>query len=408
MAAPLKRSSMIAPWVLIAGGFHQQGGMDKANAALAQYLIKQGVQVHLVAHHLDTLFYHQEGVMVHKVKRPVGSFFLGDWQLAWHGQQVAKQITNQWPAARVLVNGGNCAWPDINWVHSVHHAWPCSDLGAPLWFKAKNRLIKELARRQERRSIGKARIVLANSQRTRRDLINYLKIDPNLVHTVYLGSDPNWGAITPAERVQARAQLGIVDERPLVIFVGALSHDQNKGLDILWSAWQQLSTQTDWDAELIVAGGGNGLVTWQRTIAQAGMAGRIHLLGFTNRVGELLAAADLLVSPVRYEAYGLNVQEAICRGIPALVSGQAGIAERYGAELKEMVLCDPENVADLSAKLIRWRANISYWQEQFLPLATLLRRHSWHDMASQIFALASSYQRVFSTNGEREGENNPS
>ena len=28
------------------------------------------------------------------------------------------------PLARVVVNGGNCAWPDINWVHAVHAAWP--------------------------------------------------------------------------------------------------------------------------------------------------------------------------------------------------------------------------------------------------------------------------------------------
>ncbi|MBV8055276.1 MAG: hypothetical protein JO071_08570, partial [Deltaproteobacteria bacterium] len=35
------------PWLLIAEGFHSRGGMDKANAALANYLVSQGMPVHL-------------------------------------------------------------------------------------------------------------------------------------------------------------------------------------------------------------------------------------------------------------------------------------------------------------------------------------------------------------------------
>src|SRR5260370_71696 len=30
------------PWVLVAGGFHQHGGMDKANSALAAFLASRG------------------------------------------------------------------------------------------------------------------------------------------------------------------------------------------------------------------------------------------------------------------------------------------------------------------------------------------------------------------------------
>ena len=70
---------------------------------------------------------------------------------------------------------------------------------------------------------------------------------------------------------------------------------------------------------------------------------------------EVLRACDALVSPVHYEAYGLNVQEAICCGLPALVSASAGIAEQYPAALADLLLPDPDDPADLAARLRRWR-----------------------------------------------------
>jgi glycosyltransferase involved in cell wall biosynthesis len=71
------------------------------------------------------------------------------------------------------------------------------------------------------------------------------------------------------------------------------------------------------------------------------------LLGYREDVATILAASDLLASPTRYEAYGLNVHEAICRGVPALVSRSAGVAERYPPELRSWLLDDPDDVVTL-------------------------------------------------------------
>lgn len=368
--------------------------MDKANAALATYLIERETPLHLVAHKVDPEFLKQPEVTVHIVPRPAGSFLLGEWRLERRGQQVARDISARWPGTRVLVNGGNCNWRDINWVHCVHHAWGPYDRSAPVWFRVKNQLTKSWARRRERSTIGGARVVFANSERTRRDLVNYLGVAQSHTHVVYLGTDPAWGPATFEERAAARAWLGMSTERPLVIFVGALGHDQTKGFVTLWSAWRTLCARPDWDADLIVAGGGGGVATWQARITQAALGGRVRLLGFTDRVADLLAAADLLVSPARYEAYGLNVQEAICRGVPALVSGCAGVAEQYTPDLAEMILADPEDVGDLAARLFRWRSNIDYWKDRFLPLGNALRSYTWADMARRIVSIVESSETL--------------
>jgi len=103
----------------------------------------------------------------------------------------------------------------------------------------------------------------------------------------------------------------------------------------------------------------------------------------------VFAAADLLVSPVRYEAYGLNVQEAISRGIPAMVSAKAGIAERYPRTLSELIIPDPQDAEDLGARLFRWRSAIEKWKQQMKLFSSSLRAHTWDDMAREIVELAA-------------------
>jgi glycosyltransferase involved in cell wall biosynthesis len=375
------------PWVLVAGGFHQHGGMDKANFALAAFLTSRGTPVHLVANQVAPSLAAHPMVTVSRVARPAGSFFLGEWLLGLKGKAVARAAIAKFPRARIVVNGGNCDWHDINWVHSVHHAWPpCDDL-APLWFKLKSRIDKSIARRRERSALRDSRIVIANSERTRHDLITRLGVPAEKIHRIYLGSDSPIHPATTDDRIAARRWLGIDTERPLAVFVGAMGFDTNKGIDTIVESWRRLSARPDWDVDLIVAGGGRGVESWRRSIEQAGLASRITMLGSTDRITDLLAAADVLVSPVRYEAYGLNVHEALCRGVPAIVSATAGISERYPPELSELILHDPSSVDELVERLLGWRAAMPAWKDSIKPLAAELRARTWEDMARDFVAV---------------------
>jgi glycosyltransferase involved in cell wall biosynthesis len=173
-----------------------------------------------------------------------------------------------------------------------------------------------------------------------------------------------------------------------VVFVGGFGHDERKGFDTLWSAWKRLCGSADWDADLVAAGDGSRAAWWRDRVVREGLTGRIRLIGFTNRVFDVLAAADLLVSPVRYEPYGLNVQEAVCRGVPALVSACAGVVEQYSPELGPLVLPDPEDADDLARRLRAWRADLAGWRARFGPLSVSLRGRTWERMAEDLVALA--------------------
>src|SRR4029453_8330977 len=111
----------------------------------------------------------------------------------------------------------------------------------------------------------------------------------------------------------------------------------------------------DWNVDLKVVGVGAQREHWEREARERGLGERIQFLGFRKDVPQLMAAADLLLAPTRYEAYGLGVHEALCTGLPALVSRTAGVAERYPSELRELQIDDPNDVEELVRRLELWR-----------------------------------------------------
>jgi glycosyltransferase involved in cell wall biosynthesis len=387
------------PYLLVSGDFVRTGGMDQANLALARYLADQGREVHLVTHRAEQELAGRPNVTVHRVPKVGGSRFLSGPVVDHVGGYWAAKIARR--AGHVLVNGGNCRWGDANWVHYVHAAYTPYVAGSPL-SQLKTRIAHRHAVAAERDCLARARVIFCNSQRTRWDVIHRLGVPEARVHAVYYGADPErFACITPAETKQARAMLGWDKNRPVVAFVGALA-DRRKGFDTLFAAWQMVCRDPQWDCELAVIGMGTELPTWKRRAGEAGLAGRVKFLGFRQDVPALLAACDALVHPARYEAYGLSVQEALCRGLPALVSAAAGVAERYPAELRGLLIPDPDDAADLACRLQTWRRDRERIRAQVARLSDSLRSHTWDQMAAQIVHLTESKSEIRNPKSEND------
>ena len=372
-------------WVIVCGGFHRRGAMDRANAALAEYLVTGGSRVHLVAHDVDPGWLADPRAEVAVVTRPAGSVMAGELALERRARRVAAALRRGGRSVRVVANGGNMAGADVNWVHSVHHAWPCSDSEAPTWFRVKNRATRAWARTREVRAIRSAGAVVTNSRRTTNDVVTKLGIPADRVHLVYLGSDREWFPPAPAERRAARARWD-AGNRPLVAFIGALGHDTNKGIDLLLDAWERLRA-AEWPASLVVAGPGQA-GRWQRRARALGDS--VRFVGHIDEVGTLLDAADVLVSPVRYEAYGLAAHEALCRGVPVIITAGAGIVERLPADLADLLLPDPPAVESVVERLRRWAAAPDAWRRRVAPVSEALRAYPDREMAARIVEIASA------------------
>jgi glycosyltransferase involved in cell wall biosynthesis len=367
----------VTPWLIVTGDFVPTGGMDMANLALARHLARTG-PVELVTHRAADELARLPDITVHRVPRPFGKHLLGGVLLGRRGRKAARRAAAD--GGRVVVNGTNCDWHDVNWVHYVHSAYrPRTTAG--LVRRLKGRLVHHRAAAAERAILPACRVVVCNSRITARDVIERVGVPAERVRVVYYGIDGGrFAPVTPADRQAARATLGWAD-RPWVAFVGALG-DARKGFDTLYAAWRELCRDGRWDANLAVVGRGAELPTWRARARSDGLADRVEFLGFRPDVDRVLAAADAMAHPARYEAYGLGVHEALCRGLPVLVSAAAGVAERYPPELSDLLLPDPEDATALADRLRSWRRDLDAWPARVAPLAGTLRAYTWDDMAA--------------------------
>ena len=103
---------------------------------------------------------------------------------------------------------------------------------------------------------------------------------------------------------------------------------------------------------LVVAGTGPDLPHWKRRVAESGETAISVCSDSPRAFPTVLAAADALVSPTRFEPYGMGVHEAICCGLPAFVTRCAGVAERFPAQLDGLLLDDPPDAAQLCERLL--------------------------------------------------------
>jgi glycosyltransferase involved in cell wall biosynthesis len=229
--------------------------------------------------------------------------------------------------------------------------------------------------------------VVANSERTQREVVEQLGVPADRVRVVYLTADgEKFRPASADEKAAVRRSLGWHPTRPYVAFVGSPANPR-KNFQTALACWGLLARDPGWDADLVVLGDGRGM---NAPAVGDGGRPRVHLLGLRSGVAQVLRACDALVAPVRYEAYGLAVHEALCCGLPAFVSQGAGVAERYPADLRGLLLPDPGDAEELAARLRLCCADLAGWRRRVAPLAESLRARTWDQVAGEIVDLVEA------------------
>ena len=298
------------------GDYVKTGGQDAANFALADYLARESRNVDLVGYRFDASLPARSNVTLHRVPKLANSYTLSAPLLSATALRTYRSLRQS--QAVLIANGGNCRSPSANWVHYVHAAYRARS-AVPLQ-RVRQTLTHGLNLRNERVALHAARVIIANSERTRRDVIDRIGVDADRVKTIYYGVDPDRFRVASEEEKRAAAEsLGWKLDRFRVAFIGALG-DRRKGFDVLFDAWCTLSKTSGWDGQLVVVGAGAEVDLWRARASEKGLGESILILGFRKDVPQILSACDALVAPTRYEAYGLGVHEALCSGLPAIVS----------------------------------------------------------------------------------------
>jgi glycosyltransferase involved in cell wall biosynthesis len=107
-----------------------------------------------------------------------------------------------------------------------------------------------------------------------------------------------------------------------VIFVGNLSQQPAKGVDILLKAWKKIVAVIP-DATLTIVGDGP-LQQYQDYVNSKGIANSVHLLGKQTDTKKLLIEADIFVLPSRREGMPNALMEAMLLGLPCVATDISG------------------------------------------------------------------------------------
>lgn len=208
---------------------------------------------------------------------------------------------------------------DVVACHTLNDAWlrlPASVWREPGLRGAHAAAATRLKARLELGQYRRARAVVANSPKTAADLIAR-GVEPARVSVVPFGVDAaRFRPPRPGERAEARARFGIDDDAFVVAFVGA--HGPRKGLPELLDA---IAGADEW----VLAAGEHRGGEWARAARRRGVAAVMP--GKLADVRPVYWAADALVFPSRYDAFGMAVLEAMACGLPVMVSNAAGSHE---------------------------------------------------------------------------------
>ena len=202
------------------------------------------------------------------------------------------------------------------------------------------------------------RLLIANSELARQDLLDRYGLDPMAIRVAYPGFDPE--RFSTAQRDQRRAMARhdmSMDEAFLIGFVTS-GNFPLRGADILRDSLLLLPEALRRHIRVLAVGSPHNLRGLQTQFDAVGLGHCLLLQPRLADVARYYYAADLLFHPARLETFGLVVLESAACGTPVLTSRAVGASELFR---DAGFVCDAPDAglfAPMLAKLIESRENL--------------------------------------------------
>lgn len=197
-------------------------------------------------------------------------------------------------------------------------------------------------------SCRRADHVIAVSKSSKRDLVEFYRLNPQRVTVIYEAPSPIFKPmnIEQASRL-VRQTYGI--EPPFMLYVGNL--EPRKNLGRLLQAFAKLKRNDSLPHKLVIVGQKGWLYDGIfETVRKNSLSQEVFLTGYVPSA-DLIAlynAASLMIYPSLFEGFGLPVVEAMACGTPVITS--------FGSSLEEIaagaaVLVDPYSVCSIATAI---------------------------------------------------------
>jgi glycosyltransferase involved in cell wall biosynthesis len=226
------------------------------------------------------------------------------------------------------------------------------------------------------RVLAGSRVIVADSESTRRDVIQSCRVPPERVRVVYPGYDPDTYAVNG---------MGLRDTgRSYLLYVGNLLPHKN----VLGLLDALAILRRRFPARLIIRGEGQPSYARavHRRVETLGLGEAVTFQGYAaeGALRDLYAGAACLILPSLREGFGLPVLEAMACGTPVVTSSTSSLPEVGGDAALRV---DPHDAIDLADAMYRLLTDKELRQDLRERGLKWVRGFSWRRTAEQMSRL---------------------
>jgi glycosyltransferase involved in cell wall biosynthesis len=192
------------------------------------------------------------------------------------------------------------------------------------------------------------------------------------------------------QRGEFRVKYDLEANQKVILYLGRINWI--KGLDLLASAFADISKSSN-DVKLAIVGPDGGyLPALKKLIKELGIEGKVLFTGplYGRHKLEAYVDADVYVLPSLYEIFGITLLEALACGTPVIVTDRCGIASIIDGQAGLVTPCDKEQLAGTLSHML----SDDRMRREFGERGKLLVREkfNWEIIAEQI---ENIYRAVF-------------
>lgn len=278
----------------------------------------------------------------------------------------------------------------------VHHVWPAADRYLALIARAARvphlvvtehivgRSHSSGQRMLKRDELSRAEAVTAVTGAIAETLARDYGIEPGRVRIVPNGADPPEVEREAEVARRWRERFLPTPLKPLWVVAGRL--EEQKGHDVLFDALARLVAKGV-DFTLAVAGEGSRRSWLEQQALSRGLAPRVQFVGQLDDVAGLLAAADAVLLPSRWEGLPLVLLEAMARGRPIVASAVGGVPDAIEDGVHG-TLVPPGDAEALAAALEQLhRSADRAWRHGRAAAQRVRERYTWRAVVDEFEAV---------------------
>jgi len=238
--------------------------------------------------------------------------------------------------------------------------------------------------------ISEFKLLIANSNMMKADLMERYEIPDNKIITVYPGNDLSRFSRQKRleSRDRSRLELGI-GKNELLLGLITSGNFEKRGVAPFFKAVNLISDEMINSFKFLVVGKENNFNSY-RSLLKPSARDRVIHIPQEKRIESLYYALDLYVLPAYVEEFGLVIQEAMACGLPIITTKNVGASEILPPEQGKYILADVEPLL-LCERLLELAADAEARERLGAVNAAAAANNSWARYNEQIF---STYQRM--------------